>query len=188
MTKNFRLVGAALIAVVIGLIYAAMCYSPITGTVVDAHSGKPIEGAVVLVEWTRTKGIGFSATYSHKFAETLTDKEGKFRLPGAYNPLVKSPDLAIYKKGYVTWSNKYIFPAREKRSDFLWQSGSIYELENFKDSYSYVDHQMFTTSAVNSTIATENKRLFFKMYDEGTREEVIKEQTVRDMKKMREMR
>ena len=41
------------------------CSAEITGTVVDAETGKPIEGAVVLVEWTMTKGVpGMSHTES----------------------------------------------------------------------------------------------------------------------------
>ena len=39
------------------------CSAEITGTVVDAETGKPIEGAVILVEWTMTKGVpGMSHT------------------------------------------------------------------------------------------------------------------------------
>lgn len=153
----------------------------ISGTVVDVETGKPIEGAVVLVEWTRTTGIGDKHTVSAKVAETVTDKEGKFKLPGCYSPFVNIPDLAIYKKGYVTWSSRNIFPARAKRDDFQWRSGNIYKLEKFKDSYSYVDHYGFTTSAINSTIGGPNdKQLFFRTFSEAEEAKVIHEQSERD--------
>ena len=52
------------------------CNAEITGTVVDAETGQPIEGAVVLVEWTMTKGVpGMSHTESYKIVEEITDKE-----------------------------------------------------------------------------------------------------------------
>ncbi len=49
------------------------CYLPVSGQVVDAETNKPIEGAVVLVEWTKTKGYGLTYTESYKVAETLTE-------------------------------------------------------------------------------------------------------------------
>jgi len=34
------------------------CYFPISGQVIDAETLQPIEGAVVLVEWTKVRGLG----------------------------------------------------------------------------------------------------------------------------------
>ena len=39
------------------LFVMAGCEGTITGIVVDAETGKPIEGAVILVEWTKAKGL-----------------------------------------------------------------------------------------------------------------------------------
>ena len=158
-----------ILLVLLGLISG--CYFGITGRVIDAETNLPIEGAVVLVEWTKTKGIGLTYTESDKVAEVLSDKDGKFGLPGCYNPFANPPALAIYKKGYVTWSNRWIFPGWKKRTEFNWESGKIYKLDKFKDTFSYIDHYGFTTSAINSTIGGPNdKRLFFQIFSEAEEE------------------
>ncbi len=68
-----------LIAVIIMLFATSGCYLPTTGTVVDAESGAPIEGAVLLVEWTKTNVGGGADPYttSYKVAEAVSDKDGK---------------------------------------------------------------------------------------------------------------
>ena len=52
-----------------------ICSAEITGTVVDAETGKPIEGAVVLIQWTKTKGaLGMTHHEIYKIFETETDQ------------------------------------------------------------------------------------------------------------------
>lgn len=136
--------------------------SGISGTVVDAETGKPIEGAVVLVEWTRQCGIGDKHTESIKVVENITDKSGKFRISGTLSPLVHSRNLTIYKKGYVAWSSRIIFPDYRNRTDFRWDDYYTFRLEHFKSEYSYVDHTAFISSAINSTIG--NKKIITEAY------------------------
>ena len=81
-------------------------YRSITGTVIDAETMKPIEGAVVMVEWTKQEGFGDYHTASVKVLEAVTDKNGKVSLEGIFNLLVDSPTVAVYKPGYVTWSSR----------------------------------------------------------------------------------
>ncbi len=184
--KNKKVIITSIIIAALLAGYVKGCaYLPITGTVVDAETGKPIEGAVVLVEWTIKKGIGDKHTESVKVAEVLTDKDGKFDLPGCYRSFVEKPDLAVYKKGFVTWSSRNIFPTWENRKDFQWASNNRYMLEKFKTTYSYTDHYMFTTGAINSTIDSERKQLFFKMYSVAEEDKVIKEQNEKDQKRMK---
>ena len=156
----------------------------ITGTVIDSETGTPIEGAVVLVEWTKAEGVpGLTSTKSYKVVETVTDKNGKFTVENVKKLSIDSPDVAVYKKGYVTWSSRNIFPTREKRNDFHWRSGNIYKLEKFKDSYSYVDHDGFTSRAINDTIGWENKKLFMKAYYDAVEGSLIRERSERDREK-----
>lgn len=165
------------------------CYPGITGKVVDAETDRPIEGAVVLVEWTKTKGFGLTYTESFKVVEVLSNKDGAFTIPGVYNPLVNSPDLTVYKPGYVAWNNKIIFPDYRKREDFSWKSGNTFKLYKFKDTYSYIDHEGFTMSAVNSTIGGPNdKQLFLRTYSEAEESKVIHEQSERDKQRQGEIR
>jgi hypothetical protein len=145
------------------LSFVSGCYFGITGRVIDAETNQPIEGAVVLVEWTVTKGYGLTYTESAKVAETLSDKNGNFDLPGCYNPFVNKPDVTVYKKGYVAWNNNFIFPRYEKRMDFKWE-GYTFKLELFKKEYFFDDHISFIRSSINSSLKEnyEQKKSIFR--------------------------
>ena len=119
------------------------CSGGITGTVIDVETGKPIEGAIVLVEWTMTKGIGLTHTDSYKVVEKVTDKNGKFSVSGVSNPFVDPPMIVVYKDGYIAWRNDYIFPGFKKRTDFIYKNGVILKLEKFKKEYSHKEHLYF---------------------------------------------
>ena len=151
-----------LLLVVLSLLFVAGCsaYSDMNGTVIDGESGKPIEGAVVLVEWTKTKGIGLTHTESFKVQEVITDKDGKFVVSGVSDPFVNAPDLTIYKQGYVCWNNKYIFPDSSVRSDFKWMSGVVIKLDHFlEQKYSHSDHVMYIRNSIHSGSPKGEKRL-----------------------------
>jgi len=137
------------------------CYGPITGTVVDAETGKPVEGAVVVVEWTKRIGFGHHYTKSHKLIETLTNKEGKVIIPGVCRPLLDPVDVTVYKKGYVAWNNYSIFPDDTKRTDFKW-GDYTFKLERFKPDYSYDKHVSFISDAAHFVFG--NKKLISQAY------------------------
>jgi len=132
------------------------CYGGITGEVVDAETGNPIQGAVVLVEWDMTKGLGLSYTTRYKVFETVTNGNGRFTLQGVFNPFVNPPNLVIYKKRYVAWRENFIFPEYKKRKDFQWKSGTVYRLERFKRGYSHSKHTSFFLSGISS-LGTSSK-------------------------------
>lgn len=160
-----EIVGLIIIFFTVILFSSCSAYYPdMTGTVVDAETGKPIEGAVILVEWTKRVGIGDYHTESVKVVEVLTDKDGKFKLPGIFNPFVDPPDMTVYRKGYVAWSSRSIFSAYEKRTDFHWQSLLKIRLEKFKEGYSYIDHTSFIRSSVNSSINLEAKKAIYEAF------------------------
>jgi len=137
------------------------CSADMSGIVIDAETGKPIEGAVVLVEWTIEKGLpGLGHTESYKVVEVITDKEGKFKVSGVFNPLVDPPDVTVYKKGYIAWNNKYIFPDYRKREDFIWRNNILIKIGYFNESkYSYSDHIMFIHGSINYGLPGSEKKL-----------------------------
>ena len=152
------------ILIVISLSFiSAGCYPGITGKVIDAETGQPIEGAVVLVEWTRTKGIGLRHTESYKVVEVVSDKNGNITIGGVLNPLVNPPRITVYKKGYVAWNNEYIFPDYKKRRDFAWTNNYTFNLAKFKPEYSYNDHVSFISSAISSGFG--GKKLIYDAID-----------------------
>jgi len=83
-------------------------YSPYIGTVVDADTGEPIEGAVVLAVYsTQSYSVGGPVGHYLDAQEVMTDKNGKFRIPTltsfTFRPLQTFRPWAwmwIYKPGY----------------------------------------------------------------------------------------
>jgi hypothetical protein len=136
-----------LVLVLVAAFFITGSNLPIKCTVVDAETGKPIEGAIVLVGWSRTYNvIGFSGTDLVKVKEAVSDKDGKVRVPGIISYAVNPPYITVYKKGYVAWSNEYIFPDWEERTDFKWDSGHVFKLEKFRPEYTHADHVSFISS------------------------------------------
>ena len=120
------------------------CSAEVTGTVVDAETGKPIEGAVVLVEWTMTKGMpGMTHTQPYEIEEVVSKKDGTFKIKKLLNPLLNLPRVTIYKRGYVAWNNEYVFPTWSKRKNYKYENGMVIKLELFKKEYSRKDHVNF---------------------------------------------
>lgn len=156
--------GYKLIAIVL-LFFVTACDEEINGIVVDAETGRPIEGAVILVEWMEEKGLpGLRISESYKVVEVMTDKEGKAHIEGVFSPFVDPPYVAVYKKGYVAWSNRFIFPNYKKRTDFKWENDYMFKLEKFKEEYSYQKHVSFISNAVRGRGASEGKRLMADAY------------------------
>lgn len=170
-----------LIILVISIfLFTTGCDAEITGTVVDAESGQPIEGAVVLVEWTKTKGLpGMTHTESYKVIEAVTDKEGKVSISGTFSPTVNPPHVTIYKKGYVAWNNEYIFPDYKKRTDFTWENGYVFRLGKFKSDYSYIEHVSFMRGAISSHMAGEKKKVFKEAMEWEIKESIRERQEKR---------
>jgi len=131
------------IVVIIMIFLVSGCSGAMSGTVVDDETGKPIGGAIVYVEWTKTKGIGLSHTETYKVIETTTNKEGKFKVSGVLGLFVNPPIIVIYKNGYVAWRNEYIFPGLAKRSDYQGGDNYIFKLTQFRRNYSHSQHISF---------------------------------------------
>ena len=80
---------------------------PFEGTIVDAKTGKPIEGAVIGAFWYR-RGTAIVHDWTAPYAgqDAVTDGEGKFRIDGlhAINWLpfscIEEPSFTIYASGY----------------------------------------------------------------------------------------
>ncbi|HWR59645.1 MAG TPA: hypothetical protein VN328_12230 [Thermodesulfovibrionales bacterium] len=145
MKRKKTLIAFLVLLVILIWVCITRIYLPISGTVVDAETGKPIEGATVFVWWTMPGGpVEILSSTTYKTMETVTDKEGKFRINGfVLNPIVNKPDLTIYKAGYVCWNNNFKFPGFKPREEFQWESNRRYLLEKFRNEYSRTEHVSF---------------------------------------------
>ena len=120
-----------------------------SGTVIDAETGKPIEGAFVIVQWTEIKGWpGLSHHKHYKTVDVETGKGGKFLVSGVKKLNIDDPKIIIFKEGYVAWRNDFIFPNWEMRKDFKYGKGVIVNLEHYKKEYSRSEHHSFMVHGI----------------------------------------
>jgi len=145
-------------------------FGEITGTVVDAETNQPIEGAVVYVNW---QAIDRQSSLIQAFdveplyaTETITDKQGYFILPKGGPIKVdkldeltpNAPTIAVIKDGYkpdissphhkveYKWViRKYFYPADPRLSNFKLHRMTLHEMIDEEDTY--------TTFAVSDDVA-----------------------------------
>ena len=84
-------------------------FAPIEAWVVDAETGKPLEGVVVTANWELVKGSLDGERYVGQLEvkETVTDKSGRFFFEGFSKEdrsgaelRGKDPQILIFKAGY----------------------------------------------------------------------------------------
>jgi hypothetical protein len=125
LLRTMQVIGAIVILfaglLLVEVVTAFFDFGP-TAIVLDAETGKPVEGAVALAQWhsTTAGGIEGPSESLSKAKEAYSDKDGKVFIKGYWgvNIFLKSPRLTIYKPGYVIWDSKEICPVYEKRKDF----------------------------------------------------------------------
>jgi len=139
------------------------CCGYIHGTVIDAETGKPIQGAVAHASWDIQYLLYASDFYS---GETLTDKYGRFSLFGLHIPVIcNSPAIAIYKNGYIGWREHVTFPDRKKREWTYWRIPKIYRLERFVEGayshhshWGYIHHIIISTGLLSDATLQEGRK------------------------------
>jgi len=93
------------------------CAGTIQGQVLDAQTGQPIAGAVVLGVWMKVAGL--PGLHHHELVgveEVETDAEGRFILKRAKSIIHEDDEsVTVYKFGYVAWNNIYMFPSSARR-------------------------------------------------------------------------
>jgi len=125
----------------------------VNGQVIDAETGKPIEGAAVGIKWYEYKfGPPYASGYHQiETAEDLSDAKGYFQLP---KYTAKRHYMGVYKLGYVCWGSEKIFhPERlfyetrfEKRKDHKINDGMVVKLAPFKETYPRDKHASYTVN------------------------------------------
>ncbi|MFH7320185.1 carboxypeptidase-like regulatory domain-containing protein [Desulfurivibrio sp. D14AmB] len=151
------------------------CAGPTTIRVLDAETKEPIEGAVAIAMWYRTKGLpGLSSTYTAKVVEAESDADGFFRIPGVAGTLaLQKPHLKVYKPGYVGWDSKLIYlgrseknptiPVYERRETFAMKDQDLY-LEPWREEYTHVSHELFL-SIPGDKIDLSTSKYLTKIHD-----------------------
>lgn len=116
------------------------------GQVLDAQTGQPIAGAVVLGVWSMVGGpSGLPRTNPVVVKEVETDTEGRFVLETPGPTEVDEESVTIYKSGYIAWNNLFTFPTSEPRTDT--RVPSKIGLERFPPAQSHRRHVDFISEA-----------------------------------------
>jgi hypothetical protein len=104
------LIVLALAGVAIGLMRPAPLAGPWRAQIVDAETGQPVEGAVVLALWDkRTFGWPHPDRNYHDIDEVVSDSDGRAVIPARdispRHPFEKiiGPIVTIFKPGYGQW-------------------------------------------------------------------------------------
>lgn len=108
MMKLFRLMLTILFSAMLAncAVIGIFNIPQIEGTIVDAKSGEPIEGAVVVIRRGLKGGYEGGTVGYYKYQEAVTDSEGKYIVPSkgvVYTGKTFSenaPELIIFKMGY----------------------------------------------------------------------------------------
>lgn len=133
------------------------CAGALTGQVVDAQTGKPIAGAVVLGVWTKYVGPpGLESGRLVGVKEAETDAEGRFVL----ETLRGEESITVYKFGYVAWNNLFTFPTSARRQNT--SVPSKIPLEKFPPGESHERHMDFVAGATRGGEGPDSTPRFWK--------------------------
>lgn len=111
------------------------------GKVVDAETGEPIEGAVVVVVWYKKPHVTMDGpTYFHNAKEVLTNGEGIFSIdssPGIdWSPFTyvrEEPRIVIFKPGYGPFPRAHVREMSiEQTKNRLLKEGAVIKLPRIK--------------------------------------------------------
>jgi hypothetical protein len=124
MTRPARLLVPALLSM-LAVVGPAGAAGPWRGQVVDAETGQPLEGVVVLAVWDKlSPGVMHPRREYHDVDEVVTDADGRFVIPerrvATANPFVNldGPNLHMFKPGYGRWRDRGL-PKEFDRYDVL---------------------------------------------------------------------
>jgi hypothetical protein len=136
------LLASPIIVLLVLLAHRADAAGPWRGQVVDAETGAPLEGVVVLGVWHKVSpGAMHPRREFYDVDEVLTDSDGRFAIPPrsriTANPFVNldGPRLTMFKPGFGRWRERDIPPFTADR-DGVWKQmenkGVTFELPALK--------------------------------------------------------
>ena len=132
----------------------------VSGKVVDAETGKPIQGATVAIKWYDFEMMALLVPYSSGYSEieavsSVTDADGIFKIP---KRTFKKYYLGVHKKGYVCWNSEDIFhpefSGKPDKADKVTETrigswvipGMVIRLEPLKEGYSAEEYAEYVNS------------------------------------------
>lgn len=113
----------------------------------DAQTGRPVEGAIVVGCWVKGEGLpGLTYHVLVGLRETETDAAGRFELERLkwVNGL-DDENVVVYKFGYLAGNNQFVGPRADRRHDY--KVPSSIKLEPYREGVSHQDNYHFANVA-----------------------------------------
>jgi hypothetical protein len=128
------------------------CATTLRGQVLDAQTGQPIPGAVVLGVWTKAGGMpGLVHTDLVGVREAETDGEGRFEVERLGGLFVEE-SVTVYRFGYIGWNSEFTFPPLGRRDKAA--VPTEVRLTPFPPGESHREHMRFMDLAAGAGIAS----------------------------------
>jgi hypothetical protein len=164
MTRGARHLPVMALGVLLCLISATPgCAGSIQGQVLDAQTGQPVGGAIVLGVWSRIAGLpGLHHTEYVGVREAETDAEGRFVLerPSSRYNREDGESVTVYMPGYIAWNNLFLFPDSRRREDK--RVPPKIALEKFPAHQSHKQHVRYIDGATEGRYNPETTPKFWK--------------------------
>lgn len=123
---------AVTLAFVLAMPGAGAAAGPWQAQIVDAETGQPLEGVVVLFSWLKmTRTLGGPSPDFHDASEVATDLDGRFTISARshviLNPFqyIDGPRVVIFKPGYGQWRVRAGLPPSWQKDEDL-TTGDIF--------------------------------------------------------------
>jgi hypothetical protein len=127
------------VVVVLGWTVSGEAKGPWKAQLVEAETGRPLEGVVVVAIWTaRSPGLIHPRDEFHDVDEVVSDADGRIviparteRIPSKPEAVLRGPEIVMFKAGYGRWGFRDIETrradltdpyAREEAFDRAWQN------------------------------------------------------------------
>jgi len=131
----------------------------IEGWVVDAETGKPLEGVIIVANWELKGGFeGGTPIDELQILETLTDSNGRYSFP-AWGPKViprigylggDSPGLSLFKPGFRAGGFSNLYWQTYGTSNFFYNKKML-KLERFRGTPAeYAEHLSSLSSSLEN--------------------------------------
>jgi hypothetical protein len=129
----------------------------IEGSVVDAETGKPLEGVIIVAHWELKGGLeGGTPIAELQIFETVTDSNGRYYFPSWGPKLIPptgqlqgdSPGLMLFKPGYRAGGFSNLYSETYGTSTFFYNKKML-KLERFKGTPAeYAEHLSSLSSSL----------------------------------------
>ncbi len=145
--KKFAAAIIILLIICFPSVSKALILGPYTGIVIDSRTGEPVEGASVLIYWS--KPVFQAIEYSTELikAELIyTDKQGRYEIPKMLTNIgllgtLDSTNIIIYQPGYQVYTARVLHDSPyEKPDNSFKEKDNIVKLDRIPPNFSYRKH------------------------------------------------